>query len=69
MTGMEDQVAPSADDGHGTATDVALVEEVSRHLDSAEADEASRLGTLEDIYRTLESELEGDLGQATPPRR
>ena len=50
-------------------TDPRLVQQVRSDLDqAATADDATRLKTLDDLYRSLESELEGDIDQTGSPR-
>ena len=56
--------------GPGPATrDDDFIGTVRRELDAASAmDDATRLKTLEDLYRRMESELERDIDQAGPSR-
>lgn len=47
----------------------AFISTVRRDLEGASAmDDATRLKTLEDLYRLMESELERDIDQAGPSR-
>lgn len=46
-----------------------IVTNVTRELQRAAAmDDATRLRTLEELYRSMETELQRDLDQAGPPR-
>jgi hypothetical protein len=46
-----------------------IVVTVTTELEKAAAmDDATRLRTLEELYRSMETELERDLDQAGPPR-
>ncbi|MGI8775398.1 MAG: hypothetical protein ACR2KQ_10420 [Actinomycetota bacterium] len=46
-----------------------IVTNVTRELERAAAmDDATRLRTLEELYRSMETELQRDLDQAGPPR-